>query len=158
MSRDFDRAVEVIFELEGYDEAVVDSGGFTRWGISTKAHPDVDIANLTKEGATKIYYDEYWLKVRADQLAWPLSIYVFDAGVNQGVKSAKKMLQDAAGGLKIDGWIGQKSLARIGRLPPKELAARFMAKRCQRYAGTRHYDKYGYGWFARLFRLVDRAS
>ncbi len=153
MSFDFERAVEIIFKLEGYDETVVDSGGLTKWGISQRAYPNLDIRALTKADAKKIYHDDYWMKSRADQLAWPLSLYVFDAAVNQGVKPAAKMLQSAAGGLRVDGIIGSKTLSRVSRFPPAELGARYMARRCQRYAGTRHYDRYGYGWFARLFRL-----
>lgn len=149
---DFDRAVEVIFKVEGYDKVIVDEGGLTKWGISKNANPDIDIENLTKDQAKGLYRARYWDTVRAEEMAWPLNLFVFDAAVNQGVGAAIKMLQSAVGAAQ-DGVLGRKSMALIGALPPKELAASYMSKRALRYVGTRNFDKYGYGWFARLFRV-----
>lgn len=157
MSRDFDRAVEIIFELEGYDEVIVDSGGLTKWGISQRAYPGVDIEALTKQDAKDLYQRDYWIASGAQRFAWPLNLYLFDAAVNQGVTAAIKMLQDAAGGLSIDGRLGRRTQTRVLSIAPQEMAARFMGKRAMRYAGTRHFDKYGYGWFSRLFRISSKS-
>lgn len=150
---DFDRAVEIIFKVEGYDKVIVDEGGLTKWGISKNANPDVDIANLTRAQAKAIYKARYWDPVRCDDMAWPLNLCVFDAAVNQGVGPAARMLQ-AAVGVAQDGILGIKTMARVNALPPKELGASYMAKRALRYVGTKNFDKYGYGWFARLFRVA----
>lgn len=154
---DFDRAVEIIFELEGYDETVVDTGGLTKWGISQRAYPHLDILSLTKDDAKNIYRKDYWNASSAGKLAWPLNLYLFDSAVNQGVNPAIKMLQKAAGGLSIDGIMGKKTLARINGSDRDDLCARFMAQRAIRYQGTRGFDRYGYGWFSRLFRLTQRS-
>lgn len=37
-----------------------DSGGLTKYGISQKNHPKVDVANLTEAEARKIWRDNYW--------------------------------------------------------------------------------------------------
>ena len=151
---DFDRAVEVIFRVEGYDKQIVDEGGLTKWGISKNANPDLDIASLTKEQAKEIYRQRYWLPVRGDELAWPLNLCVFDAAVNQGNDAAIKMLQ-AAVGVAADGRLGAKTLAAVKHMPAVAMAQSYMAKRALRYVGTRNFDKYGYGWFSRLFRVLS---
>lgn len=156
MTPEFKRAVAVTFDLEGGDKVIVDSGGLTKWGVSQRAYPDLDIRSLTRADAEALYHRDYWLKVRADEMAWPLSLFVYDAAVNQGVDAAVRMLQRAIG-VAQDGALGPKTLARAKALGT-EAAALFMAQRSLRYAGTRHFDKYGYGWFARLFRLSAKAS
>lgn len=156
MTPEFKRAVEVIFAVEGYDKVIVDEGGLTKWGISARGNPDLDIRSLTREQAAKIYHDRYWAPVRADELPWPLSLFVFDAAVNHGVDPAVRMLQRAVG-VPVDGRLGPKTLSRT-RAMGGEAAALFMAQRCLRYTGTRNFDKNGYGWFARLFRVSAKAS
>lgn len=157
MSAQFFRAVDIILDLEGEDKVIVDTGGLTKYGISQRAYPDLDIRNLTEADAKRIYFEDYWSAVSGDDFAWPLNLLVFDAAVNQGVSAASKMLQKAAGGLVVDGVLGRKTKARVSSVPPKEMAARYMARRALRYTGTRAFDKYGYGWMSRLFRIVLRA-
>lgn len=152
-SSDFIRAVNIIFRLEGYDELHTDPGGLTKWGISKRANPDLDIASLTREQAQEVYYERYWLAVDAYKFSWPLNLHLFDAAVNQGVVAAKKMLQQSVGGLAVDGIIGRKTTARINSMDQDEVSALFLAQRALRYFGTRHFDTYGRGWLARLFRL-----
>lgn len=157
MTPEFKRAVEITFEVEGYDKVITDSGGLTKWGISQRAFPNLDIRSLTREDAQKLYWLNYWQPVRADDLSWPLSMYVYDAAVNQGCDAAARMLQ-AAVSAPIDGILGPQTMKKAKAANPAELAALFMAKRCQRYVGTRGFDQYGYGWFARLFRVAAKAS
>lgn len=154
---DFDKAFEIVLDLEGRGEVVIDTGGVTKWGISQRAYPDVDIRSLTKEDAKEIYQRDYWDWTKGDALSWPLNIYLFDAAVNQGVTAAIKMLQKAAGGLAVDGIFGHRTLAQTTMQDQEDLAARFMAQRALRYSGTRAFDKYGYGWFSRLFRIASRS-
>src|SRR5882672_5044725 len=98
-------AFTVIAEIEGGDKLVTDAGGLTKYGIASKYHPDVDIANLTFEGAYTIFKAEYWDAVRGSDLPWPLNAMMADAAFNQGVQPAGVMLQ-AALGIPVDGRIG----------------------------------------------------
>ena len=55
MLTDFNDIIEVVLHHEGgYVNDPVDPGGETNFGIAKRSHPDVDIANLTKEGAKEI--------------------------------------------------------------------------------------------------------
>ena len=61
MKTTFDEIIEVVLEHEGgYVNDPHDAGGETNFGIAKRWYPDVDIKNLTKEQAKKIYHQDYW--------------------------------------------------------------------------------------------------
>ena len=88
---DFDKAIKFTLKWEGGE--TYDTGGHTKYGISKKAHADVDIANLTIEKAKDIYKKEYWDKIASVEI---VEIYkdadyliaLFDTAVNVGVGRA----------------------------------------------------------------------
>lgn len=86
----------VIDKVEGGDKLVVDSGGPTRFGISQKANPDLNIANLTRPQAAA-RYRKYWAQVGADQLPPALALVAFDTAVNHGVEKARAMVAQSGG-------------------------------------------------------------
>lgn len=155
MKETFDSALSLVLELEGGDKVVTDSGGLTKWGISQRAYPDLDIRSLTRAQAAEIYRQDYWNAVKSDELPPLLDAYVFDAAVNQGASAAIRMLQEQVG-VTVDGVIGPKTLARVRALEHSmpDLPERYLARRAKRYITTAHFDRYGYGWFVRLFRLA----
>jgi lysozyme family protein len=69
-----------------------DPGGPTKYGIAGKYHPGVDIEHLTLPAAEAIYVKEYWTPAGCDALPEPLTLNVFDAAVNVGVKRARALL------------------------------------------------------------------
>ena len=150
----FDDIIEVVLKHEGgYVNDPVDPGGETNFGIAKRSHPDVDIKNLTEEGAKEIYYQDYWMKNRVPQLPDELKHIYFDMCINQGRGRAVKILQQAANAkganLKVDGGLGPKT---IGALNGVELQ-RVRAYRIKYYADlvTRKPDleKFYFGWFRR---------
>ena len=150
----FDDIIEVVLKHEGgYVNDPVDPGGETNFGIAKRSHPDVDIKNLTEEGAKEIYYQDYWMKNRVPQLPDDLKHIYFDMCVNQGRGRAVKILQQAANAkganLKVDGGLGPKT---IGALNGVELD-RVRAYRIKYYADlvTRkpNLEKFYFGWFRR---------
>src|SRR4030042_2435969 len=93
MMADFEKAFEIVIGLEGgYSDNPADPGGETKYGISKRAFPDLDIKNRTLEQAKEIYLVEYWAKSCCDDLVSPLNIYLFDAAVNIGVGTARALL------------------------------------------------------------------
>lgn len=94
----FLKAMEFVLKWEGgYVNDPSDRGGETKYGISKRAYPRLDIKNLTKEQAQEIYLNDYWKASGADKLPWPLSLYVFDTAVNMGVKRALDFLKKSNG-------------------------------------------------------------
>lgn len=153
----FDAAFVLIFGLEGgYSDDPKDPGGKTRYGITeavARAHGYIGaMKDLPIDLACTIYRASYWDACRCDNLPWPLSLYVFDAAVNQGVQPAIKMLQHTLDTVQ-DGVIGGQTQALAANSTPWH-AARFLAFRALRYVGTHNFDRYGAGWFTRLFELA----
>ena len=150
----FDDIIKVVLKHEGgYVNDPVDPGGETNFGIAKRSHPDVDIKNLTEEGAKEIYYQDYWMKNRVPQLPDNLKHIYFDMCVNQGRGRAVKILQQAANAkganLKVDGGLGPKTISALNGV---ELD-RVRAYRIKYYADlvTRKPDleKFYFGWFRR---------
>jgi len=79
----------------GYANNPADRGGETKYGISKRSYPNLDIANLTKEEAAAIYKRDYWDGMNIDQLPPEMREVVFDAAVNQGKGFASKALQQS---------------------------------------------------------------
>lgn len=74
-----------------------DSGGVTRWGISQRAYPDLDIPNLTLEEAAAIYRRDYFQPIRGyDYESQDVANKLLDAAVNMGAHMAVKLAQECA--------------------------------------------------------------
>ena len=94
---DFDTAFDFVIEWEGgLVNDPNDPGGLTKYGISQRAYPQLDIENLTIYDVKKIYYKDYWLKSGCDKLVPPMDIIVFDCAVNMGVDRAKEFLNESS--------------------------------------------------------------
>lgn len=125
---DFDHALPWMFKEEG--GLTTDTGGVTKYGISAKAHPGVDIAHLSRDDAAEIYHREYWRAIDADALPPNMRLAAFDSAVNQGVGQTKTWLKEAGGDLQ-----------------------KFMQFRVQKYAELARqpkYAKYAASWAKRL--------
>lgn len=154
---DFERAISIIVDIEkGYVNDPNDPGGETKYGIAKRFWPNVDIKNLSLDGARKIYKENYWDPCQCDSLPWPLNLFVFDCAVNQGIDAAIRTLQKSLG-VAQDGVIGRVTIEAAKRAD-KEATARLMVFRAMRYIGTRNFDRYGDGWFKRLFLVAMGAG
>ena len=78
----------------GYVNDVNDAGGETKFGISKRAYPSLDIKSLTLEQAIEIYKNEYFNAVGADRFAFPPFRWkLFDIAVNMGIGRALEFLK-----------------------------------------------------------------
>lgn len=108
----FQRGLDFVLRWEGgYVNDPADAGGETKYGISKRAFPQLDIANLTKEQAGEIYQSIYWDRVGfgldtvAEDYARPrFAICIFDTAVNMGVGRAQKLAQKAANAIPDGKW------------------------------------------------------
>ena len=58
--KSFEEIINKVLEHEGgYVNDPTDLGGETKYGITKRFYPDLDIKNLTKEEAKQIYYNDY---------------------------------------------------------------------------------------------------
>lgn len=130
-----------------------DPGGLTKFGISRKAYPNVDIEHLTEDDAAALYARDYWTVADCDQLPAPVALAVFDAAVNQGPDTAKRLLQLAVGA-RADGVIGPATLGAVFAAAPAAVVERFLERRWDRYRSSQHAGSSLRGWTFRLLRLA----
>jgi lysozyme family protein len=93
----FNRIFSFTIKWEGgskYTNDPDDPGGGTKYGISQKNNPYVDVKTLTEEEAKEIYKTKYWNPVTKGEDD-NLDMACFDTAVNCGVGRVKNWLQDA---------------------------------------------------------------
>jgi lysozyme family protein len=154
----FDQAFEhIIGEEGGYTNHPRDPGGATKYGITQRDYPDLDIENLTLDQAKHIYRANYWDAIKADYLPSQIAILVFDSAVNQGVSRATKLMQRALE-VQVDGVIGPRTIAAAQNVDPTEFAVKFGAERALHYAALSNFDVFGRGWMRRLLRTTLKVA
>lgn len=145
----FDQAFEdIIFFEGGYVNDPRDPGGETKYGISKRSFPEVNIKELTLDQAKEIYKKNYWEQTRCDDLPSYLRLPVFDCAVNQGTISAIILLQRCSG-VPVDGILGSKTLEGIRGQNSFNLLTRFTVKRLMKYTTTNNFKIYGHSWISR---------
>ncbi len=113
----------------GYVNHPADPGGETRWGITKRTYPWLDIRALTRPEAERVYFRDFWQRGGCDRIAssstTPIAAEFFDQAVNGGRGAAAKTLQRALNflrgsgrsrplaALRVDGGFGTKSLRRL---------------------------------------------
>ena len=156
----FDDIIEVVLEHEGgYVNDPKDPGGETKYGISKKAYPDVDIKNLIEEEAKEIYKSDYWDKNKVDNLPDDLKHIFFDMCVNMGRGTAVRVLQRAinnkGGDLVVDGGFGPGTSFALAKYTPKLDRVRAFRVRYYVELVNRKPDleKFYFGWFRRALEV-----
>jgi lysozyme family protein len=110
----FQRAVNRVLSDEGgYTCDPADPGGETRFGISKREYPQINITSLTRESAVAIYFRDWWRRYHYSDLPGPIGAKLFDLAVNIGPEHAAHCLQRAlrACGQRVeeDGLIGDET-------------------------------------------------
>lgn len=166
---DFDRAFDLVIGAEGrlsmdprdrgnWTGGEVNAGELkgTKFGISARSYPALDIAALTVDQAKAIALADFWQKHHCDQMPWPVSAIVFDGAFNQGSVGAEA-LQDALG-VKADGVIGPITLDALAKADTAQTATLTLTFRAKAYVSDSDYWLYGKGWLDRLFGLALKAG
>ena len=92
----FAEAIKTILGNEGGYAAHDMNGAAVNFGINQAANPGVDVRNLTRDQATQIYHDKYWVKSGAETLPTNLQTPYFDAYIRNPAK-AQQFLQASGG-------------------------------------------------------------
>jgi lysozyme family protein len=94
----FSKIIKQVLKNEGgYVNDPDDLGGETKYGITKRRYPDLDIKNLTKEEAVELYKRDFWIPLKMDSRFSDLKLayQFFDFAVNAGIKNAEKVLTEA---------------------------------------------------------------
>jgi len=163
---DFNTAIVKTLAREGgakYTDDRDDPGGATKYGISQRAYPNLNIRNITEADARDIYKRDYWDRIRGDEIKSQIvAENIFDTAVNMGVRTAGKLAQLTFNINPVDGIIGRLSLKKINESPDKLKEELFIAKftiaKIARYAyicnKRKESRKYLLGWINRSLGAV----
>lgn len=133
----------------GYVNDPRDPGGETKFGISKRAYPNLDIANLTLADAKALYRRDYWDRAQLDKFPESIADDVFDTAVNSGIGQAIRFLQRAVG-VADDGNVGPLTLAAASRIDAQTLQARYNGQRLDFMTRLSGWDAFGRGWARRI--------
>lgn len=165
----FDIAFEEVIGLEGkYSNNPKDPGGETKYGITKRDYPTLDIKNLTLEQAKEIYKRDFW-----DRMALGLvddvdiAGEIFETGVNGGTITAVRLSQRACNAfgyhLNVDGYMGPLTATALNNLTQKEKETLYVVLNCLqccRYVGLTESNEdlkdFFYGWVKNRVQLNPR--
>lgn len=154
----FPYAIDLVLKHEGgYVNDPRDPGGETKFGISKRAYPNLDIKNLTRERAKEIYFSDYWQKNNLDLIEdQEVAAAALDTVVNHGKGPTliQKAAQDIGVPLSVDGRIGPATVKAINSLPAKQYLASLYNVRKDYYYNLVANDPakaaFLKGWLARI--------
>ena len=154
----FDSAFDLVLKHEGgYVNHPSDPGGATNMGITEAVARRVGyrgpMQDLPVELAKRIYHEDYWKAVRAEELPPTVRYAVFDAAVNSGPAQSIKWLQRALG-VADDGVLGPKTLTAANQANPDALRARIVAQRLIFMTNLNTFGTFGRGWTRRCCEIL----
>jgi lysozyme family protein len=146
----------IIDRWEGdYENNANDRGGETRWGITEKDYPNLNIRTLSKAAAIEIYWTDYWAGSKAFMIAPHLQFMHFGGIVNFGVTGQTKVLQRAAG-VDDDGKVGMITIAASYNVSPETLFE-FQKKRYDAIVANDETQRVFYrGWINRITDMLEK--
>ena len=163
-SQKFEKAFQYVIQNEGgYVFDKNDPGGETKFGISKRSYPALNIKDLTLEEAKKIYYRDYWIKGRFEEISsGSVATQVFDFSVNLGIRASVIVLQRALRSVGInvqeDGLMGPQTFSAASNSEPRCLLAAIKSEAAGYYrqivAKNPSQQKFLKGWLNRAYRVI----
>ena len=129
---EFKLAIPITLENEGgYVNDPADPGGETKYGISKRSYPALDIKNLTVEQATAIYLRDFWqFDGIIDQR---VANKLFDAYVNLKHRAILYAQQIVFKSLTPDGVYGPETEDALNRADPNAFLTAFRSRLSTHY-------------------------
>ena len=122
MDKNFKRALITVLANEGLlSNHPADHGGLTYKGITQRVYdryrdkkqrPRQFVSKADDIEIEEIYYTDYWLVGKCQELDWPVSLAHFDACVHHGPKAAVEIMQ-ASLDVPVDGYLGPVTKAEL---------------------------------------------
>lgn len=162
---DFQKCFSALLPLEGgYVDDPEDPGGPTNYGVTQKTYdayqnllnqPLKPVMAISMDEVQGIYYDQYWMSVRANALPPGLDFAVFDCAVHSGPARAAKILQGIVGQTQ-DGSLGTQTLGAVrtylqnSKATVKGLIEKYYRQREKYLHSLAKWSTYSRGWTARI--------
>ncbi len=155
----FDTAFHRLLGHEGgFVDHPSDPGGATNWGV-TQAVARANgytghMRDFPVDMAKAIYWRQYWVPIKADDLPPAIRYAVFDAAVNSGAKQAVKWLQRAIG-VNDDGVVGPQTMTFARAANPDFVLRRMLGERLQFMTDLKTWQAFGRGWARRIAEVLQ---
>jgi lysozyme family protein len=155
MKENYPQALKQVLKYEGgFSNHPNDPGGATMKGITQAVYdawqrknglPIQSVRNISDSAVAAIYRQEYWDRIRGDDLPSGVDFAVFDYAVNSGVSRAAKTLQ-AVVGVTQDGQIGPQTIQAAKTYVAMSITNRRLAF----MQSLSIWSTFGKGWSARI--------
>lgn len=146
----FDVAINRLLDSEGgYVNNPADPGGETKFGISKRSYPQLDIAALTRDQAIEIYRRDFWNPIGGDALPRGVGYQLLAFAVNSGISTAIRALQRSVG-VADDGHFGPVSMAALQASTAHDVVMLVIAERLFFMTGASAWPTFGRGWARRI--------
>lgn len=135
-----------------------DKGGLTKFGISQRSYPGVDIANLTLGGACDIYEKDFWnfynlSKINSQPIANKMMSFLMNMNPYAAVQCLQRAVNVCGHTILKDGVLGSKTMAAVNQSPSAWLLDRLKIEGSLWYllkvAGDKSQEKFLQGWVNR---------
>lgn len=157
---EFERSLaKALVHEGGWSNHPDDPGGATMKGViqrnydayrRDKGLPTRSVRLIETHELREIYRKRYWDMIKGDQLPPGVSYVVFDGAVNSGPAQSVKWLQRALG-VKVDGAIGQDTLAAVKEHPNHDaLIAKILDRRMAFLKALKNWKSFKNGWTSRV--------
>lgn len=145
----FDRLCSPTHEGDRYVNDLHDPGGETKFGISKRSYPALDIAALNRNAAKTIYHSDFWGAVERMGIPSCLEFLVFDFAVNSGHSTAVRYLQRSVG-VADDGHWGPRSAAATVAMDVLAVGVIYNGQRLNFMKKLKNWPYANGGWTARI--------
>jgi lysozyme family protein len=142
MASIFDNVVpELRIKEAGEVNSDSDYGGLTKFGLSQREYPNIDISRLTEAEALAILKQDYWDHYKLDTIEYQrIANQIFFLLINMNPLHAGTIVQTALNACSrglikvvVDGIIGSETIARLNQLAPFWLSDRIRVESCRYY-------------------------
>jgi lysozyme family protein len=162
MKENYQSSLNHVLQSEGlWSDNPADPGGATMKGItlttyrSWKGNPHItkdELKAIPDQDVHDLYKQNYWDKIKGDDLPSGVDYAVFDSAVNMGVGRAAKLIQSAAG-VTADGAIGHDTLEAIKNANQTDLIQKFSDEKQAFYQSLPTFGTFGKGWLNRVAQV-----
>ena len=157
MKENFSACLDMLLKHEGgFVDHPRDPGGMTNLGVTLAVYEDQlgrdvsedEMRSRTPENVAPVYKQNYWDRVKGDELPSGVDWSVFDWAVNSGPSRSSKALQRIVGSYP-DGSIGPNTLTKIFDADVHVILNNMHKSRQEFYESLKTFDTFGKGWTRR---------
>ena len=169
MDDNFQKSLGYTLQFEGgWSKNAADPGGATMKGVTLATYTsfcaqcgkdapsDGDLHDISDEDLSTLYYNNFWKKVGADQLAGGVDAVVWDWGVNSGPGRPIKAMQTLVAH-HVDGKLTPELIAAMNALPAEVAIERLSSARKQFFYDIVNHrpasNVFLKGWLSRVAKL-----